>query len=302
MVSPAHREEVGRPVPRRGPGRDGRPQLTAAHAARPGPRQRWSSGSWRLRWRHRLGPGPDRRPARACRPRPCTRCWCAAGSTGSRRIDRVTGEPLRRYEHDHPGSLIHVDVTKFGNIPDGGGHRYVGRQQGERNRPSHRPTHRRARQATYRPADRHRVRAHRHRRPLPRRLRRDLRRREGRHRDRGPAPGRGLVRRPGRHRRTGPVRQRFGLPLLRLARRLRRAGHHPQADPALPAADQRQDRTLPPHPGRRMGLRPLLRLRPTNATSRPPRLAALLQSPPSPLRHRRPATDHPTDQRPWTSH
>ena len=36
-------------------------------------------------------------------------------------IDRVTGEPLRRYEHPHPGSLIHVDVTKFGNIPDGGG-------------------------------------------------------------------------------------------------------------------------------------------------------------------------------------
>jgi len=32
------------------------------------------------------------------------------------------------------GSLIHVDVTKFGNIPDGGGHRYVGRQQGERNK------------------------------------------------------------------------------------------------------------------------------------------------------------------------
>ena len=50
------------------------------------------------------------------------------------RIDRVTGEPLRRYEHDHPGSLIHVDVTKFGNIPDGGGHRYVGRQQGELNK------------------------------------------------------------------------------------------------------------------------------------------------------------------------
>jgi transposase InsO family protein len=45
-------------------------------------------------------------------------------------IDRATGEPLRRYEHDHPGSLIHVDVTKFGNIPDGGGHRFVGRQQG----------------------------------------------------------------------------------------------------------------------------------------------------------------------------
>lgn len=50
------------------------------------------------------------------------------------RIDRVTGEPIRRYEHDHPGSLIHVDVTKFGRIPDGGGHRYVGRQQGLKNR------------------------------------------------------------------------------------------------------------------------------------------------------------------------
>jgi transposase InsO family protein len=50
------------------------------------------------------------------------------------RIDRVTGEPIRRYEHDHPGSLIHVDVTKFGNIPDGGGWRYVGKSQGDRNR------------------------------------------------------------------------------------------------------------------------------------------------------------------------
>jgi transposase InsO family protein len=50
------------------------------------------------------------------------------------RIDRVTGEPLRRYEHPHPGSLIHVDVTKFGNVPDGGGHRFVGRQQGKMNR------------------------------------------------------------------------------------------------------------------------------------------------------------------------
>src|SRR5699024_10141320 len=49
-------------------------------------------------------------------------------------VDRATGEPIRRYEHDHPGSMIHVDVKKLGNIPDGGGWRYVGRQQGERNR------------------------------------------------------------------------------------------------------------------------------------------------------------------------
>lgn len=50
------------------------------------------------------------------------------------RIDRLTGDPVRRYEHDHPGSLIHVDVTKFGRIPDGGGHRFVGRAQGRKNR------------------------------------------------------------------------------------------------------------------------------------------------------------------------
>ena len=48
-------------------------------------------------------------------------------------IDRVTGEPLRRYEHPYPGSMIHVDVTKFGNIPDGGGHKFVGRKQGQQN-------------------------------------------------------------------------------------------------------------------------------------------------------------------------
>jgi transposase InsO family protein len=49
-------------------------------------------------------------------------------------VDRATGEPIRRYEHDHPGSLIHVDVKKLGNIPDGGGWRYVGRPQGGKNR------------------------------------------------------------------------------------------------------------------------------------------------------------------------
>ncbi|MEV4007091.1 IS481 family transposase [Actinomadura sp. NPDC049753] len=49
-------------------------------------------------------------------------------------IDRATGEPIRRYEHDRPGAMLHVDVKKLGNIPDGGGWRFVGRVQGERNR------------------------------------------------------------------------------------------------------------------------------------------------------------------------
>ncbi|WP_435745437.1 IS481 family transposase [Microbacterium sp. PMB16] len=49
-------------------------------------------------------------------------------------VDVKTGEPARRYEHDRPGSLIHVDVKKLGNIPLGGGWRFVGRQQGGKNR------------------------------------------------------------------------------------------------------------------------------------------------------------------------
>ena len=49
-------------------------------------------------------------------------------------LGRATGEPIRRYEHEKPGDLIHVDVKKLGKIPDGGGWRYVGRQQGAKNR------------------------------------------------------------------------------------------------------------------------------------------------------------------------
>ena len=49
-------------------------------------------------------------------------------------IDRATGEPIRRYEHDKPGDMLHMDVKKLGRVPDGGGWRYVGRQQGGKNR------------------------------------------------------------------------------------------------------------------------------------------------------------------------
>jgi transposase InsO family protein len=87
----------------------------------------------RLRWRHRLGPvqiaGRLGLPASTVHA-VLVRCRINRLTA----IDRVTGEPIRRYEHTRPGSLIHVDVTKFGNIPDGGGWRYVGKQQGKRNR------------------------------------------------------------------------------------------------------------------------------------------------------------------------
>ena len=56
-------------------------------------------------------------------------------------LDRVTGEPVRRYERTDPGELVHVDVKKYGLIPPGGGWRVHGRSamsarrlRGQRNR------------------------------------------------------------------------------------------------------------------------------------------------------------------------
>ncbi|RMI27558.1 leucine zipper domain-containing protein, partial [Nocardia stercoris] len=54
--------------------------------------------------------------------------------TRLRWLDRATAAPVRRYEHCAPGDLVHVDIKKLGNIPDGGGHRVLGRRAGSRNR------------------------------------------------------------------------------------------------------------------------------------------------------------------------
>lgn len=47
-------------------------------------------------------------------------------------IDRPTGEKIRRYEHDSPGNLVHVDIKKLGKIPPGGGWRAHGRNTATR--------------------------------------------------------------------------------------------------------------------------------------------------------------------------
>jgi len=46
--------------------------------------------------------------------------------TGDRATDRA---PVRRYQRDRPGELIHVDIKKLSGIPDGGGWRIHGRGQ-----------------------------------------------------------------------------------------------------------------------------------------------------------------------------
>ncbi len=57
-------------------------------------------------------------------------------------LDQATGLPVRRtrpvrYEKARPGELVHVDIKKQGRIPNGGGHRMLGRQAGHKNNDGH---------------------------------------------------------------------------------------------------------------------------------------------------------------------
>jgi transposase InsO family protein len=76
---------------------------------------------------HRLGPLTGH---------PRSTVYAVLARTGYSRLrdaDRLSGVPVR-YVHDHPGSLVHQDHKKLGRIPDGGGHRLLGRDHGSRGR------------------------------------------------------------------------------------------------------------------------------------------------------------------------
>lgn len=71
--------------------------------------------------------------------RTCARIVARSGLPRLADVDRVTGEERRRgpvtpvrYERERPGELVHVDVKKVARIPDGGGHRALGRGCGSR--------------------------------------------------------------------------------------------------------------------------------------------------------------------------
>jgi hypothetical protein len=71
-----------------------------------------------LRWTQRLGPAQI-----------ASRVGLAAATVHAvlvrcrisrlRHLDRATGQPIRRYEHPHPGALVHIDIKQLGNIPAG---------------------------------------------------------------------------------------------------------------------------------------------------------------------------------------
>lgn len=90
-----------------------------------------------LRWKQRLGPvAIAARVGRA--PSTVHRILVVCRINRLWHVDRATGEPVRRFEMTRPGELVHVDIKKLGNIPDGGGWRVLGRGRGERNSQAHR--------------------------------------------------------------------------------------------------------------------------------------------------------------------
>ena len=67
---------------------------------------------------------------------PASTVWRVLVRHGLNRLrwmDRPTGRVIRRYEKSAPGELLHIDIKKLGRIPDGGGWRALGWEQGRRN-------------------------------------------------------------------------------------------------------------------------------------------------------------------------
>lgn len=72
-----------------------------------------------LRWKQRLGPVPI--AAKLAMPASTVHAVLVRCRLNRlTHIDRVIGEPARRYERERPGELIHVDVTSSATSPTAG--------------------------------------------------------------------------------------------------------------------------------------------------------------------------------------
>ncbi len=242
----------------------------------------------RSRWRPTRRCRSRRRPCGSARPSTVSRTRADLGASINAALAHrpVTGEPLRRYECTHPVSAeAACDRRRRGcrrtwststwiNAPGRDVSSAVrsrlqpGRHRSTRDEPATDPrigisvrAHRRLTTTPAWPTPRSAPT----RRPPPRL--RVLQRAAG------------VVRRARRHCRTRAVRQ-LGRPTGRTpgatpATELRVT---PEADPTVPAANQRQDRAIPPHAGRWLGLRAGSTSQPKQRDTAPTRLAALLQS------------------------
>lgn len=87
-----------------------------------------------IHWRQSERLGRDELARRVgVSPSTASRIIARAGLPALHELDPVTGIRIRasrrtqhRYEREHPGDLIHIDVKKLGRIPDGGGWRLDG--------------------------------------------------------------------------------------------------------------------------------------------------------------------------------
>jgi transposase len=87
-----------------------------------------------LRARRRHRQGPQRLAWRLGTPR--STIYGVLRRHGLSRLadtDRASGVVVR-YQREHPGELVHLDVKQLGRIPDGGGHRAHGRAAASRGR------------------------------------------------------------------------------------------------------------------------------------------------------------------------
>jgi len=191
----------------------------------------------------------------------------------SRLSDLEPAEPIVRYEHAHPGDLVHIDTKKLGRIErlghrisgdrrdtvDGAGWEFLFVAVDDRARLGVTAMHPDERQAS-----------------AVRFLRATVA-------DFARFGVRGAAR---------ADRQRLGVPLQGLRQGLPAPGHQAQLHPPLPTADQRQSRALHPVGPARMGLRH--RLPPLRGARRHARaLDPPLQLAPPPPRHRWPRTHQP---------
>ncbi len=199
------------------------------------------------------------------------------------------GDPTIRV--GRPGELVHVGIKKLGNIPDGGGWRVVARTAGARNRQATTSERRSCNPVIgysyiHSAVDDHSRLAYSEVLPDERK-------------DTAIAfwqRANAFFAAHARDGRTRPDRQRRLLQGQTLHPDPRRSRYRPQEDPPLPAADQRQGRTLQPDAPGRVGLPAALHLRPREDND-PGRLPPHLQPPLLPHRTRRPTSDQPRQQR-----
>jgi Integrase core domain len=175
---------------------------------------------------------------------------------------------VRRYEHPAPGCLVHLDIKKLGNIPQGGGHRVHGRQLGKHHSQADKaPVRRHSRHPRHGYGYLHAA-VDDHSRLVYVEI----------HPDEQAATACGFWTR------TRAWFAERGITVQRVLtdngacyrshlwrQLLQRQGVTPQANPAVPASHQRQGGAFQPHPAGRVGLRPTLPVR----TSPPGGLARL---------------------------